>query len=566
MSVSSSSDSVDSPTPSATRDVEVADLCNALNRACGAMRLYSSDHPIATKSIDLLHRTAHALLAECQEIVLDVQESSINIEGIPVFSGDQLRDKLAFLMFRDGVRALRLRSGLQRDETVALIQVLAHADALDRAEQDLVTVLWEQDFAHIDYHVLDPLLEGEETESTTVDDLKHKIGDILEQSETLDLVEGLPAELEPDVSEQDGRLVIGSLTLTHELEQLEQARQIEPDVFDEFLVVLCEVLVDPSSSTQGSAVPRAISDVLASYFDRGEFGTLTSAINRLRELGDLVPNKAPEIETIIQSLASLERLRKAVVALDGAFVDRRADLEAVLLQLGESAQAPLVELLVEADGINARRALLNTLTTGSVPTQQIVAHLGDPRWYVARNMVCLLGALRDDTAIPALERTIGHPDERVRREAVRTLGNLTAVRAAQLVELALSDPASSVRVLAARAIVRQQGSTAAAVLLRHVAAKDFAARPESEVRAFFEALGDVADDSAVSSLDVLWKSRLLLRGRPMHVRVGALGALGRIATPRARQSLERASRASDSELRSQAKKSLAEADRKVATP
>jgi HEAT repeat protein len=52
----------------------------------------------------------------------------------------------------------------------------------------------------------------------------------------------------------------------------------------------------------------------------------------------------------------------------------------------------------------------------------------------------------------------------------------------------------------------------------------------------------------------------------MHVRVGAVRALGRIATPRARKSLERASRSSDNEIRGQAKKSLAEADRKGATP
>jgi HEAT repeat protein len=223
-------------------------------------------------------------------------------------------------------------------------------------------------------------------------------------------------------------------------------------------------------------------------------------------------------------------------------------------------------LLAESDGINARRALLNTLANSGVPTHRIMTHLGDLRWYVVRNMVYLLGTLRDDTALPALERTLGHPDERVRREVVRTLGNLSAPRAAQLVELALSDPASSVRVLAAPAVARQRGPRAAAVLLEHVTAKDFAARPESEAQAFLEALGNVADDSAVSSLDVLWHSRLFLRSRPLHVRLGALGALSRIATPRARHSLERASRSSDRHVRGQAKKCLAEADRRVGTP
>ena len=220
------------------------------------MRFYPPDHPLTTEGVDLLHRTAQLLLAERQEIVLNVQESSLEFEGIPVFSGDRLRENLAFLMFRDGVRALRLRSGLQRDEMVALVQVLAQADALDRAEDDLATVLWEQDFAHIDHYVLDPLLESEEEESTTVDDLRHDLVDIFGRTDTLDLAEGLPPELAPDTTKQDERPVIGSLTLTQDLEQLEQAMQTEPDVLDEFLLVLCEVLVDPSSSTESPDVAR----------------------------------------------------------------------------------------------------------------------------------------------------------------------------------------------------------------------------------------------------------------------------------------------------------------------
>ena len=530
------------------------------------MRFYPPDHPLATESVDLLHRTARVLLAERQEIVLNVQESSLDFEGIPVFSGDRPRENLAFLMFRDGVRSLRLRSGLQRDEMVALVKVLAQADALDRAEDDLATVLWEQDFAHIDYYVLDPLLEGEEEESTTADDLRTGLFKVFGQTDTLDLAEGLPPELAPDTTKQDERPVIGSLTLTQDPEQFEQAMRAEPDVLDEFLLVLCEILVDPSSSTESPDVPRAIGELLTSYLDRGEFDTLASAIQRLRELGQSAPDKVPALEAIIGSLASLERLRRAVLGLDGPFVDQRAGLEAVLLQLGESAHASLLQLLAEADGINGRRAVLNTLAHGGISMQQIVPYLSDPRWYVVRNMAYLLGTLRDDTTLPALERAIAHPDERVRREVVRALGNLNEHQAARLLELALSDPASSVRVLAARGIVWQKGSTAAALLLGLVAAKDFAARPESEVQAFLEALGDLADDSAVSSLDVLWEPRLFLRRRPTHVRVGAVRALGRIATPRARQSLERATRSSDSEICGQAKKSLAEAYRKGAAP
>ncbi len=55
------------------------------------------------------------------------------------------------------------------------VERLAHADDLAALEHDLVTALWEQDFAHIDYRVADPFLGGDVLREGMVDALRETI-------------------------------------------------------------------------------------------------------------------------------------------------------------------------------------------------------------------------------------------------------------------------------------------------------------------------------------------------------------------------------------------------------
>ncbi len=546
------------------RDPRVAELCAALFRAYRAVRFYPAQHPSTTESLRTLYNTFAELLELRNVVILDVDETSLLYEDQPVFVGDQIRDNLAFLMYRDGIRTVRFRSGVRPDELLSLVNALAQAETLDRSEHDLATVLWEHDFDNIQYDVVDPLLEADE-ESSTVDELRSSLEESLRRAETVRLEQGVEPDLEPRTPQGEAQLVAGLLASTEDLEHLEARFHREADILHQFLGVLSEVLVGTHADVDVGPVARATTEVLHSYLEWGEFAALEAAITRLRRLQAVEPMRANEIEQILRSLASTDRLRKAVFGLDGPYADRRTHLENVLVLLRSWAQPVLVQLLMEAGGMTARKTLLNVLMSGEpVPASEIVAHLNDPRWYVVRNMVLLLGSLRDDGVLPALERTLAHPDERVRREVVRALSNIEGPRAAYLVTAALDDPSSSVRVLAARSLTRLEGPRAMGPLLGRIRQKEFANLPESEIQAFCDALGEIGGDEAVTPLDDIWESRSFLRGKPMHLRLAVLRALGQIGTQKACQSLLRATRSGDDEIRRQAKKCLAEAERKAA--
>lgn len=555
------------PRPSADEEPRydlATEICAALYRAYRAARFYPANHPVAAQSLDALSQTLTRTLDEIDMLRLEVRGETLLFVDHMVFGGDRPRDNIAELMFLDGIRSITFHRGIDHEETSAFVEALVRVQEIDREEQDLATLLWDRDFAHIDYSVTDPLLEGDDWEGK---------GQVLERFRA-DLVDRAShpervklGEPEPAGSGGDSRMEALARSLLEDASVGAIAEQLEhePDILFEFLEVLTEVLVAGTTEEEVASASKAISDVLNSYLDWGEFASLALAVRRLQGLAEAAPERAAEIVDILAGLTTPDALRKAVFELDGKLAERRPDLEELLYLLRHDAYPSLMELLTEAGGKTSRKCILNVCTMGEgVPLPLVTSKLNDPRWFVVRNMVFMLGALGDPEAGTHLEKTLDHPDERVRREAVRSLSGLRGPRANYLITSCLSDPAPSVRILAARALARLGQPSAAAAILAQITSKDFPSRDDTEVEVFFEALGEVADDRALPFLDDLWGSKTFLRSKPMAVRLGALKAMGKIATPAAMEILLRASRSGDEELRRQAKRSMLEAERRAA--
>ncbi|MFP5310465.1 MAG: HEAT repeat domain-containing protein [Actinomycetes bacterium] len=90
----------------------------------------------------------------------------------------------------------------------------------------------------------------------------------------------------------------------------------------------------------------------------------------------------------------------------------------------------------ERPGVRAQLvALASELASGHV--SEVTDRTGDPRWYVVRNLVTILGRTPDPQAVTALVALVRHPEPQVRRELVRAL-----------VSAAGSDAVTHVRALA----------------------------------------------------------------------------------------------------------------------
>ncbi len=119
--------------------------------------------------------------------------------------------------------------------------------------------------------------------------------------------------------------------------------------------------------------------------------------------------------------------------------------DAIIDQLGEERDAQRRRTIIDMLGVAAR-----------FDPGPVVRHLGDPRWYLTRNLVFALGRCGDQRVLPAVRRMAAHPDGRVRREAIRAIHALGEKDLTPFTD-ALVDDDHSVRVAAAT-IIRSLGA------------------------------------------------------------------------------------------------------------
>jgi hypothetical protein len=130
-------------------------------------------------------------------------------------------------------------------------------------------------------------------------------------------------------------------------------------------------------------------------------------------------------------------------------------LDRLLPRLHGQALAPLFDLLIDSDDRHVRRAAFDRLRRlGDHAAIEVLARLGDDRWYVIRNLLALLAEMErlPDGCDPSPWLT--HADARVRREALRVAFRLPALRDAALAAGLADDDQRVLRVAVTAALDR----------------------------------------------------------------------------------------------------------------
>jgi HEAT repeat protein len=176
----------------------------------------------------------------------------------------------------------------------------------------------------------------------------------------------------------------------------------------------------------------------------------------LRVLGDL-----EEKETHQAALRyAIDRITEGAVldALLVALWDHRASpveqkVQACLDLLAARSVEPLIRALTKEERAGMRAVLCDVLVrTGASRVDELSRYLDDDRWYVVRNIVNVLGRLRQSHAISALTRVVRHPEYRVRTEVVDTLAAIGTNEAQQIIGMFVNDPDERVCLKALRAL------------------------------------------------------------------------------------------------------------------
>lgn len=198
--------------------------------------------------------------------------------------------------------------------------------------------------------------------------------------------------------------------------------------------------------------------------------------------------------------------------------------------LGVLAVEPLLEQLAEEQDMGIRKSIVDLLSARAMQyVQELGSHVSDPRWYVVRNVVSILGSTKSSAVLPYLERTVRHPEPRVRREVLRALSGINDRIAQEMLIAVLQDEDAQNVQLAARYLGSSRVAIAVPALEQVARGEGRGNRdPGPRVEAI-EALGRLGAVEALATLETLAGKRSLLgSGKAREIRAAAESAIAAI--------------------------------------
>ncbi len=153
-----------------------------------------------------------------------------------------------------------------------------------------------------------------------------------------------------------------------------------------------------------------------------------------------------EVSGIIDSMAdfSLESQEYEEVISYLALLDREAVVRS------------LIELLGREEQMSRRKLLVNLLVRlGKYQVETLGSYVEDPRWYLVRNVVKVLGQLEEpEKAFPYIVKALEHHDNRVKVNAIKVLSGFRTPEAGSLIGQMLGNEDLKVREVAARYLAK----------------------------------------------------------------------------------------------------------------
>ncbi len=497
----------------------VKELLQAILKTKRAFEMYPANNPILQKFREELVRRFNSVLETEEKLPLAIRQYEIYYKGTLVYHSAEKEDNLSLFFYKDGLRELTFSEGLTEDEILDFIDIIRDRPeaSVESYDDDIVTLLWEKDFVHLSYYVVEEFGEGAALEKdeearllsmpgASEGDLEEAYSDAMEED-----TEGIFSPLETISMGFKGVFSLGE-------EEVKSLKEDMDGLTDEyFLRAAIDVLYESLYIDKGTKGFDFLMDNLDSamnyLLENGDFGTAALILKRLKELGgkkdEFSVQEQTRIARSVAAAGSIDMIKKIANFIAGADHNVKTDeFRLFLSQLEKNAIIPLFSLASEIQDINSRKVVLDALVTlGRDSLDVLASAVKDKRWQVARNAVAILGRIGDKSAVDILRQAISHPEPNVRREVIRSLGIIGGPKAGDALLLALNDPDQQIRTAALRFLPRAQSFTVLDSLMEFMNRPEFPSKPFAERRAVFEVFCEIGQERVLDYMAKLLKKK-----------------------------------------------------------
>ncbi len=544
----------------------VEELLKHLSRSVKTLGLYLPNNPIYQKSIDTLRAAFAPVWRHTPEIVLTITESDVKWEGRSVYHDPGRAESVAWLFYKDGIRELTLTQGVEQEEIVAMLEIMRRVKNAAPEEDDLLTLLWEQEFVHMRYRFVDLSFDSVaaiEPSDKAAEERQLPLVEVKREIEE--------APQEPEARKKAGLVSMEDLDATlyfldeAEIEYLRTALADEShlDLHKDVISILLDIFETQPEGKVREEVLGILETFLLHLLAAGSYGGVGFLLREAAVAVQRAPALAPAMSDRLQRLP--ERLSDAAVlpqllqALDDSeVIPPQEELDSLFGELKQGTLATVLAWLKQAQNVRLRSALEKTaqrLASANVGEMLKLIASEDPS--VALEAIRRAGELKAQAAVAPMAKVLqtGLPD--VRLAAAQALAEIASPGAMRLLETALADTDRDVRVSAVKAITARGHRAALPRLEAVVSGKTLKEADLTEKKEYFEAYGALAGAAAITPLAELLNGRSFFKRRPSpDIRACAAFALGRIGTENALAELRKAEKDKDVRVRSAINKAL----------
>jgi hypothetical protein len=533
---------------------QVEELIRTLVKALRAFQMYLPNNPIYQKAQRNIVEAFRPIWEVLDELVLAIVETDFVWEETVVYSQPTKNESLAWTLHKDGMRVLKIKRGAETNEMARFLELVQQARMLPAdADDDLNTLLWEQQYDFIEYMFTEFLIDAVPLEYTGEHGTAPpEVVQAQVQEEVSTAAGSESAEDSPgrtgivDMEEFDS-----TLYFLEDAEIAYIARALEREYTSDFRSSTLNILLDLLELQTDEAVRSELFGILETLMpnllNAGEFRAVAMILREIRLIGErakgLNDGQRQRLDNFRSQLSEPAVLTQLLQAVDEATAApsaedlgelfrelRPSSLETILVWLPRITSPTVRDLLVAAS---------ERLAEGSPGEVLRLLRLADSE--ALSGTIDLCGRLGLQGSVAGLNETLSHTERDIRLAGVKALMAIASAGALQAIERALDDSDREVRIMAVRALGGRGYRNALKRVQNAVLNRGLKGADLTERIAFFEAYALIAGPSALEPLSgILLPGGMFRRKETAESRACAAIALSRLRTPEALAILQQA--------------------------
>ncbi len=510
-----------------------------------ATQLYLPNNPVYQRAVENIRTGFRQVWQATDDLHLDVGETELRWEDTVVYNQEQRSESIAWTLYKDGVRSITLRPSVEEVEIVRFLGVLHRAKNLAAdAPDDLLTLLWAEDFQFISYTFRElvsenaaPIEAGETIPAASPNDVRTAV----QQEAPPPRREGLV-----NIEEFDTTLYFLE---DKEIDYLrrETEREYSQDLRRNVLAMLFDLLELQSYGTVRAELIGIVENFIPYLLGAGDFRSVAFILREVRlvleRARELIPEHKQTLMGLPSRLSQPDALSQLLQSLDEAAVHpTEEELSETFRELRPEALATLMGWIPKLTNERVRDLVhtsASRLAQDHAP--EVLKALASPDPATQLEMVRLAGRLKLPGAAEGMGPLLDNEDRTLKLAVVDALTSIANSAALRLLEKAIEDADRDVRIAGVKFLASRGHRNAFAKVEAVVTGSKLKNTDLTEKMAFYEAYGMLAGARGIAVLEkILVPKGLLSRKEDPETRACAAMALGKIRTADAKAVLEKA--------------------------